>query len=210
MLKDGKVHKSVAFTDVNAEDAKLVRELIAEVSGELPKDEEGWRELAVNNLPKEEAELRDLAVEQALEIQKLRQEVARMRQRMSGMAMRGGTSMRGGGEGATRPRPDAGARGEGREGRPDAPPPSAVKREGKPPEDPELNQLLRSLIKQTNDDATVEEVYSEISARAAKSEELNAQTIDMFKLMLSFRDRYGTAKAQSLAESFLEEHSGKP
>ena len=90
--------------------------------------------------------------------------------------------------------------------RPQAKPAPNPNRVGKPPEDPQLNSLLRSFIRQTNDDARADTVYGEIVARAAESAALNSEVVEMFKLMLSFRDRYGTTHAQSLAEGFLKEH----
>ena len=81
---------------------------------------------------------------------------------------------------------------------------SSAKREGGPPSDSALNAMLRSFIRQTNDTATNDATFGEIKARANESDDLHSQTVEMFKLMLSFRDRYGTEHAQELAESFLE------
>lgn len=85
--------------------------------------------------------------------------------------------------------------------------PTKPQRQGKAPDDPELNGLLRSFIRQTNDEARADEVFAKIKKRAAAGEELNEETIEMFKLMLSFPDRYGTKHAQGLAQSFLKENT---
>lgn len=215
MLKGGKVQKSVALTDVNAEDAEKVRELIASVAGELPEDEEAWRELAAKQLPEDSEALRDLAIEQRLQLQRLLAENRRLKNRRMQEAMRGGRNatrgrmntergMREGARaaerGAERPTPD---RTEG-----EAP---ARQREGKPPEDPQLNQLLRAFIRKDNDSERVKEVFADIESRAAESDALHAEAVEMFKLMLSFRDRYGNEEAQKLAESFLKAAaSGEP
>ena len=81
------------------------------------------------------------------------------------------------------------------------------KRQGKPPEDSKLNALLRSFIRKTNDEAKADEVYARITKRAGESDALKGEAIEMFKLMLSFRDRYGIEHAQKLAEGFLKEHA---
>ncbi|MEM7012441.1 MAG: hypothetical protein AAF585_13270 [Verrucomicrobiota bacterium] len=195
MLKDGKVHKSVAFTDVNAEDQKLVRELIVEVSGELPTDAE---ELAAL-MPEDSTVLRILAAEQMLEIRRLRGQLAKLKEAQYSNRMMGQRP-------AANQRPAARpAAAEPKRGADESE--EMPVREGKPPEDPELNALLRAFIRQDNDKEKVDEVYADITKRAAENDEMMAQAIDMFKLMLSFRDRYGTQDAQALAEGFLKEHA---
>lgn len=199
ILKDGKVHKSIAFTDVNAEDAKLVRELIIEVAGEIPSDPAELRQLAAARVPQDAGQLRELAIDQTLEIQNLRLEVARLKEQAAANRMDAGAMTR------ERPaRPPAPAAAD--PGAPEPEPAPKPDRHGKPPEDPELNTLLRAFIRQDNDKATVDEVYASITARGAENDELGGQVIEMFKLMLSYRDRYGTPDAQVLAESFLKEH----
>lgn len=194
MLKDGKVFRSVAFTDVNAEDRKLVRELIVAVSGELPKDPAEIGAL----LPEDPAELKALAVEQAREIQQLRAELATLREKMAGSRMAQPRM--------ERPEPSP-ARPAAAEGEAAGEGELMPVRQGKPPEDPELNALLRAFVRQDNDKEQVDEVYAEILARASVNDELETEAIEMFKLMLSFRDRYGTVEAQALAESFLKENN---
>jgi len=202
MLKDGKVHQSVAFTDVNAADAKRVRELIAAVAGELPQDPAAVRQLAEDLIPEDPEALRKLAISQAVELQRLRAEVSRLKERSISYPMQGNrpatSAMRGGQPGGNQPKalPQHPPLEE-----PDATPPP--KREGKPPEDAELNALLRAFIRKDATHETVEEIYADIQARASDSDALKAEAIDMFKLMLSFRDRYGTPEAQALAEKFL-------
>ena len=85
------------------------------------------------------------------------------------------------------------------------PPPVQV-RQGKPPEDPELNSLLRSFIRKTHDAAQVDAIFADIEKRAGLNDDLKTEAVEMFKLMLSFRDRYGSDHAQELAEGFLKAH----
>ncbi|MDG2126149.1 MAG: hypothetical protein P8J87_20780, partial [Verrucomicrobiales bacterium] len=189
--KDGKVVRSEGLTDTGPNDVRRLRGWIEEVAGKVPGDEVELRKLLAGRLPEGEVEVRALAVERALEVRRLKQQLAEARKRAQG-AMRG--------------RPAAGREGVRemrKEGEKEAPKP-AVKREGKPPEDGKLNGLLRSFIRQTNDDVRCDEVFAEIETRAGESEALRGEVVEMFKLMLSFRDRYGTAYAQGLAEGFLK------
>ena len=215
MLKNGKVHESVAFTDVNAEDAKRVRELIAAVAGELPRDPAAVREMAEEAIPEDPKALRKLAINQAVELQRLRTEVSRLKEQAMGARMQGpGRAPNPAMRGSQPPNPTPGGGPPAPErprGRPQRPPletsdtPSPPKREGKPPEDAELNALLRAFIRKDNDEASVDRIFADIEARAGKSDALKSETIGMFKLMLSFRDRYGIPEAQALAEKFLDE-----
>ena len=83
---------------------------------------------------------------------------------------------------------------------------SAV-RQGKPPTDAKLNLLFRGFIRQTNSKEQTDAVFADIKKRAAESDQLATQVIDMFKLMLSLRDRYGSQYAQELAETYLKSHA---
>lgn len=209
MLKDGKVHQSVAFTDVNAEDAKRVRELIEDVAGTIPNDPAGLRELAETRMPEDPGDLRKLAVNQAIELQRLRAEVARLKEQAAGYRMQ--PQRPEGGRMAPQPPSNGKPRRPPLENstKPEPQPPE-TRREGKPPEDAELNALLRAFIRKDADKTSVEKTFADIEARAAQSDALKAETVDMFKLMLSFRDRYGTPDAQALAESFLKAAAPAP
>jgi hypothetical protein len=76
-------------------------------------------------------------------------------------------------------------------------------REGRPPQDPVLNQLLRQFIRKTQSSDEIDRIMMEIRQRANESNELQNEAGEMFKLMLSFPDRYGTEYAQSLAKAYL-------
>lgn len=192
LVKDGAVHESIALTDTGPGDLPKLRQWVEAVAGALPEGEQALRELIVRNLPADAGALKELAANQALELRQLRAQLTEARQQRAGRPQEG---MRGGQRAGDDPAPPA---------RPDAAPnPDRV---GKPPEDPQLNTLLRAFIRQTNDAARADEVYADIVARAAESAELEAEAIEMFRLMLSFRDRYGIAHAQDLAEGFLKDH----
>ncbi len=217
LVDKGKVVRTKAFTDVNQEDEGILRGWIEELAGAIPSDPAEYRRLFAANLPKDAEALRALAVEQAGEIRRLQAQVDRLQEQGGGRySMR--PNRRGAQEG-NQPRmqregdergeakPEArrgGERGKAMKKEETAKP--KAQRQGKPPEDPELNSLLRSFIRQTNDDAQADEVFAKIEARAKESDALNAEAVEMFKLMLSFRDRYGTEHAQSLAEGFLKQH----
>ena len=197
LLKDGKVTESIALKDTGMNDFPKLKQWVESVAGTIPEEEAALRALLMKSLPDNTTSLKELVVNQLLENRKLRSQLAKASENAGRqMGRRGDESMRRQ-EGA----PDK--PGEATEEEGTAKPP----REGKPPEDGELNGLLRAFIRQTNDDARADEVYTDITKRAAESEELTAEAVEMFKLMLSFRDRYGTAYAQGLAEGFLKEHA---
>lgn len=224
LVDGGKVVRTHAYTDVNAEDEGILRGWVEEMVGSIPENLGDYREMAKANLPKEAGELRSLAVEQAVEIRRLQAQVARLKEQQGGRYgmrqdprnMRRGEQPKMRRDGAAREggsqRPD-GRRGEGagrggeREMKKDGGSDAKPQRQGRPPEDPELNSLLRSFIRQTNDDSRADEVFGQIQARAKESDELRVEAVEMFRLMLSFRDRYGTKHAQELAEGFLKENA---
>lgn len=172
------------------------------VAGSIPEDESTLRDLIEDRLPEDHQALRWLAVDQTVELRRLRQRLAETLEMSRGQGM-----MR------QRPgqnRPDRGQSERGNAARGEGSPDENLdrpQREGRPPEDPELNQALQQFIRKTNDDARADEIMKSIEARAAKSAALRSEAVEMFKLMLSFPDRYGTAYAQKLAESFLKDHA---
>lgn len=192
LTRGGAVHKSIALTDTGPGDIPKVRAWIEEVAGNLPEDEGALREMIAERLPTDTGALKEIAADQALELRSLRAQLATLRQRQAG-------------------RPQAGMRERQRAGG-DSPPPARAapkpnpNRVGKPPEDSQLNTLLRAFIRKTNDAPGADRIYADIGARAAESDELEAEAIEMFRLMLSFRDNYGTPHAQGLAEGFLKDH----
>ena len=92
---------------------------------------------------------------------------------------------------------------------PPAVPPPRAKREGAPPDDADLQSSLRAFIRKTQADERIDEIYEEITTRAAESAELTRQTREMFRLVLSLKDRYGTPHAHELAKGFLDKHPAK-
>ncbi len=188
---DGKVLRSEALIDTGPNDVPKIRQWAEEIVGALPKG----RDALLAALPNEDRALRGYAVDRALEVERLQQQLKRLRENNR---KRGGRAMN------RRPeqgRTDADKSVE----EPGADP--KPKRQGKAPDDSELNGLLRSFIRTTNDEARADEVYANITKRAAESDVLKGEAIEMFKLMLSFRDRYGTEYAQKLAEGFLKKHA---
>ena len=189
--KDGKVLRSEALTDTGPNDVPKIRQWAEEIVGPLPEG----REALLAALPTDSDALREFAVDRALEVERLQKRLRRLQEN---------NRKRGGRARNRRPqRPNANADKSAEEAGTSEKP----KRQGKPPEDPELNALLRSFIRKTNDEAKADEVYAKITKRAAESDELKGEAIEMFKLMLSFRDRYGIEHAQKLAEGFLKEHA---
>ena len=194
--KGGEVHRSIALTDTGPNDVPKIREWIEEVAGKMPEGE-ALKALIAKNLPEGDEEVRELAVEQALELRRLKAQLRRRGQQ----GMRSNRQMRSSRE---RPRPQSGGEQSGRAKpkRAEAASEPKKEREGAPPTDEELRGLLRSFIRKTNDEERSKEIFADIEKRANESEDLHNQVVEMFKLMLSID--YGADHAQSLAGEFLE------
>lgn len=220
LVNKGKVVRTHAFTDVNQKDEAIVRGWVEEMTGPIPSNPGEYRKLVEAQLPKDGEALRALALNQAVEIHQLHARVKRLQEQSGGrygmqpnrQNMRNAKAPQKGmapARGEARPNAERGAgKGKGKARGEAAPSATATKRQGKPPEDPQLNLLLRSFIRQANADGQADKVFADIQARANESDQLRGEAVEMFKLMLSFRDRYGSKHAQSLAESFLKEHGG--
>lgn len=203
MTKGGKVHRSVGYVDAGMADLPKMREMVEEVIGGLPVNEAALRERAEANLPETPEALRAQALQQAIDLHRFHREKGLEFETGPRYPGNRGNAMKGKGR-------MQGGKGEGTGGgakpasTPSASPGKEIVRQGKPPEDGELNALLRSLIRKTNDDATTDAIFEEILARSVVSEALRGETVEMMKLMLSYPDRYGSAHAQAKARAFLE------
>jgi hypothetical protein len=200
LAKGGQVTRSVALTDTGQHNLPELREWIEAVAGKIPSDPVELRKIIAVNLPKSPDAVRELAVNQGVQLQKLRARLARAEsgQMNSRMQQRKPQRMKRDAPNATR-RP-AGDRNPAK---------PAAKREGAPPDDDDLQSNLRTFIRKTNSDERNDEVYAGITARAAESPELTRQAREMFRLVLSLKDRYGTPHAHELAEGFLAKHPTK-
>ena len=78
-----------------------------------------------------------------------------------------------------------------------------TRKPGNPPVDPRLKKLFRSFIRQTNSQETTDHLLIEIRNRLRQSDQLRIEVIQMFRLMLSISDRYGSPYAQEQARTFL-------
>lgn len=187
--KEGKVTKSLALTDTGPNDVPVLQKAIVEMVGELPRDPEALKKLLVESLPSDPEALKEMVIAQRIEMKRLQGQIERLRQQGRGRAMR----------------PQQGIRPAQRRPNTEEAPPNRPPRQGKPPEDSKLGTLLRSYIRKTNDEARVNEVYEEIMTRGKESKELEGEVVEMFKLMLSFPDRYGTEHAQIKARKYLDD-----
>jgi hypothetical protein len=75
---------------------------------------------------------------------------------------------------------------------------------GAVPTDPKLQGLLRSFIRPTNDDATVDRLLSEVKDYIQGNADLTKQAIDGWTRVLHFGDRYGTPHAREVGRQFHE------
>lgn len=219
LVNKGKVVRTHAFTDVNQKDESLVRGWIEEMTGPIPTNPNDYRKLVEAQLPKDGEALRAMALNQAVEIHQLHARLKRLQEQSGGRYGMAPNRQNTRKAKAPQMRPEAG-RGEGRPkagrggarprdkaGEGDVSRPATTQRQGKAPEDPQLNNLLRSFIRQTNENSQSNEIFADIQARAKESDALRGEAVEMFKLMLSYRDRYGSKHAQTLAEGFLKEHA---
>lgn len=179
--KDGKVVRSVAFTDTGRQDLGKLREWVDEVTGPLPSSPGELRAAALANLPTDQASLRARAAHLALE---LHWRARRNAEEVEDRARR---------EGEGQPR-----RGMGEAAR-EAP--GATPRKGQAPNDETLRELLRAAIQRDADAARLDDVFARIRTRAGESAELKAQGIAMLELMLSLE--YGNAAARDRATAQL-------
>ncbi len=76
---------------------------------------------------------------------------------------------------------------------------------GAVPTDGRLQGLLRSFIRPTNDDATVDKVLADVKAHIKDSTDLQKQAIDGWTRILHFGDRYGTEHARKVGREFLDQ-----
>lgn len=215
-LRDGEVIDSIGFTDTGLHDVERIRGLAEKAIGNVPESRSELMALAASNLPRDNNTLRELAAKQAVELyhfyQAETEEHANSRRyngRQQNM-QRGRMNMKRGA--GTRQRPGASVKKtDDSEKRVEEAAAVAPKRErrGGPPEDSVLNSLLRSYIRKTNDDSRIDEIYGDILNRSTESDDLQKQSIEMFQLMLSFPDRYGTEHAQKLAKGFLRQHNAE-
>jgi hypothetical protein len=81
---------------------------------------------------------------------------------------------------------------------------------GAVPTDPILQGLLRSFIRPTNDDATVDTVLAEVKKHIGTDPALRQQAIDGWTRVLHFGDRYGTAYSRKLGTEFLQSLQKSP
>lgn len=186
LANEGKVVSSRAYTDTGPQDVPELEKAVAAMTGPLPQDVAGMRELLGKRFPNDSAELRDLAASLLLQVRRQAQNDTRM-----GMA--------------ARQRPNA-ARAERAAGD-NAQPKTAGPHEGKAPEDDELRELLRAAIQRTASDADLDDVFAQIDARVAAAK-IEPQAIEMFKLMLSLD--YGTDSAKARAKKYLEARGVTP
>ena len=200
LAKGGQVVRSVALTDAGQHNLPELREWVEAVAGKIPADPDELRKMIAGNLPKGVDAVRELAVNQGVQLQKLRARLARVENGQMNSRMQQRKPQRMKRDAPNAARRQANARDQAK---------PAVKREGAPPDDDELQSNLRAFIRKTNSDERNDEVYADITARAAESAELTRQAREMFRLVLSLKDRYGTPHAHELAEGFLAKHPAK-
>lgn len=198
LFNKGKITKSVGMTDVGYQDLNQIENWVTETLGFQSSNPARFKQAAINHAHELEANqgVIQIVQTQADVIARLFERLKRMEQRQM-QNPRATRQMRSrpteNNETANRPR----AEGNAEEAE------TQAKRRGKPPEDPELNRLLRSFIRKTNTDEEVDRLFHSIESLSKESIELQIESVDMFELMLSFPDRYGSSYAQKKAREFL-------
>lgn len=209
VVNKGKVTKTIGFTDTGMHSLKPIREAFEAAVGKIADSPKDLLAIAQAGLPKDEKSLRAIAAQQAVDLYRLNR---RATEEYASGARYPNRNMR-------RPQPQQRnmRQGSGPSSRGNARPAApksdekkpTVQRRGAPPTDPELNSLLRSYIRKTNEAGRVDEIFADIQRRAGESKELGKQTVAMFQLMLSYPDRYGSKHAQKLARKFLSDRGEK-
>lgn len=203
----GKVTRSFGITDAGQHDLPAIEKAIQDMVGILPDDPQDLKEFLWDRLPQDPQSLKALLLAQTLEIRRLT--AAFQRQDGSGRMASPGMMRRPKEDESTpsaEPAATPGAAQDKPSGESERP---APQRKGQPPVDPQLNSLLRSLIRKTQTPEQIDTIISSIQERSTKSDDLKDQTIQMFQLMLSFRDRYGSEYAQEKAEKLLQQLESK-
>ena len=182
LAKDGKVVRSIAFTDTGRADLTKLRGLVEEVAGPIPTDAKALREAMEQRLTRDPERLRQLTIELALLLQRTERTNDQRMQRNA--------------------RPEAPA---------DAAKPGDVvpqrPREGKPPEDDELRALLRRAIQKAATEEELDTVFAAVTKRVGDDAALQKQALDMWKLMLSLD--YGNEDGKRRARAWVEKHGSK-
>jgi hypothetical protein len=179
--------------------------VIEEKTGPLPATEAALEEVIQGRLPADAKNLREMARRQAEELFHLQtrlnaaksgrlryttMKTSQIQQSMRGPAM-SATGNQGRGRVTSRP-----------QRRPAGKATQAEKPKGKPPTDPQLNQLMRSFMRQTNTPEINAEIYQDIKRRSGESAELRKEAVAMFQFLLA-AERYGNANARGFATKFL-------
>lgn len=195
LFRDGKVHKSIGLADVGPQDLGQLKSWVEEVSGPFPADSDAYSRLLIQKVTEstnpDELE-RTMLVQSRL--------IHTLQQKLESQSSRAAADGR-----MARPPRQSTPEAAGQEAQPmtDKEPTAPPDREGRPPEDPVLNQLLRQFIRKTHSSDQIDRIMMEIRQRASQSDVLQNEATEMFKLMLSFPDRYGTEYAQSQARAYL-------
>lgn len=187
LAKDGRVVRSVGFTDTGPQDVPELESWISELTGPMPRDLAGLRTLLERRFPGADAELLDFTAS-------LMQQVRRLEQNNARMAGNRRTDR----ADAAQDRPMRAERAERNADRP---------REGKPPEDAELRELLRQVIQKTATAADLDAAFAAIDARVGDDAGLRAQAVEMFKLVIGLE--YGTDDARARCKRYVDAHGRK-
>lgn len=179
LAKDGKIVRSIGYTDTGAQDLPALETELSRLTGPLPKDAPGLSELLAKRYPNSDAELIALTADLLAKSRRAIDETPRMTVGLGGRSPAGR---------------DANAEA----------PTTPVQQEGKAPNDPELRTLLRAAINKAASPEDVGEVFAKIDARVGADPDLRAQAVEMFKLILSLN--YGTEAAQTRAKKYVADH----
>jgi len=180
LAEDGKVVRSVGYTDTGAQDVPQLERWIVELTGPVPRDLAGLRAILERRYPDASPELLDLTASLLVQA---RQQQPRTDARMAANPERGARA---------RPQPDA-ADAEAKQ-----------PREGKAPDDPELRELLRAVIQKTATAADLDAAFRDVDARVGEDAALEQQAVEMFKRVLGLG--YGTEAAKERCRAYVAAH----
>tara|TARA_R110002072_G_scaffold241027_1_gene399479 strand:- start:7308 stop:8462 length:1155 start_codon:yes stop_codon:yes gene_type:complete len=207
LAKDGKVVRSIGFTDTGRGDLGKLRKLVEEVTGPVPKQPDALRSALEQRLPTDAKQLRALTIELALLLQRSQQSNSQQSNRSRSQMQRGRAQ---GGNGAGRSGTGRSGTGRDRAGgnrQGQNKPPAGKPRQGKAPQDAELLALLRRAIQKAAAKDELDAVFAAVDKRVGENAELRSQAVEMFKLQASLE--YGNEYSQKRAKAYVKKHGSK-
>jgi hypothetical protein len=196
LCKNGLVTSSLAFTDTGHKDIPTIEQAVAAISGKVPTTPAEWQAA----LPDDPTRLKELIAQLWLDRDRQDRQIQRLTDRVKQLGQRNRGGM-GGDNRRMRPGQGQGQRPRGAGGRGDA---QRRPMAGKKPDDPQLEALIRRLIRQDNKTADLDAIFADIDKRVGQDAGLQQQILAGLELVGSLE--YGTDEARERAKAYRAKH----